>query len=148
MDYLRKLFQGEQGATAPKPTTPARPLGTTATATTLPNLENADLLLAGGRKRRTRRRGGFALQNPNVKAGAPPTGAAGTLGGRRTRKHKGKGKKHTRRRRGGNTPLPPTKSCDYDSKCSHSDNGKHDWGLVGRGNYVCQNKCGCYFDDR
>jgi len=51
----------------------------------------------GRRKRRTRRRGGFVLQNPNLKPGAPPTGAAGTLGGRRrTRKHKGK--KHTRRR--------------------------------------------------
>jgi len=52
----------------------------------------------GRRKRRTRRRGGFVLQNPNLKAGLPPTGAAGTLGGRRrTRKTKGK-KRHTRRR--------------------------------------------------
>ena len=53
----------------------------------------------GGRRkhRRSRRRGGFTLQNPNLKTGAAPTGAAGTLGGRRrTRKHKGK--KHTRRR--------------------------------------------------
>ena len=72
----------------------------------------------------------------------------------RKRRGRGKGKKsrkagrRTRRRRGGNTPLPPTRSCDYNSKCSHSDNGKHNWGLVGPGNYVCQNKCGCYFDDR
>jgi hypothetical protein len=52
----------------------------------------------GGRKRRATRRGGFVLQNPNLKAGLPPTGAAGTLGGRRrTRKTKGK-KRHTRRR--------------------------------------------------
>jgi hypothetical protein len=51
-----------------------------------------------GRKRRATRRGGFVLQNPNLKAGLPPTGAAGTLGGRRrTRKSKGK-KRHTRRR--------------------------------------------------
>lgn len=51
----------------------------------------------GRRKNRSRRRGGFVLQNPNLKPGAPPTGAAGTLGGRRrTRKHKGR--KHTRRR--------------------------------------------------
>ena len=74
----------------------------------------------------------------------------------RGRRRRGPGKKsktrkagrRTRRRRGGYTPLPPTKRCDYDSKCSHSDNGKHNWGLVGPGNYVCQNKCGCYFDDR
>ena len=70
------------------------------------------------------------------------------------RKRRGRGKKsrkagrRTRRRRGGYTPLPPTRSCDYNSNCSHSDNGKHNWGLVGPGNYVCQNKCGCYFDDR
>jgi hypothetical protein len=51
----------------------------------------------GGRKRRGSRRGGFVLQNPNLKAGLTPTGAAGTLGGRRTRKHKGR-KRHTRRR--------------------------------------------------
>jgi hypothetical protein len=102
-----------------------------------------------GRKRRaSRRRGGFVLQDPNLRSGPAPVGPQGPLGGRRrTRKHKGK-KHHTRRRRGGNTPLPATKRCDYDSKCSHSANGKHDWGLVGRGNYVCQNKCGCYFDDR
>jgi hypothetical protein len=66
-----------------------------------PKVRDANLPLAqpGGRKRRTtRRRGGFVLQNPNLKAGLPPTGAAGTLGGRRrTRKSKGK-KRHTRRR--------------------------------------------------
>jgi hypothetical protein len=65
----------------------------------------------------------------------------------RARKTKKAGRR-TRRRRGGYTPLPPTNWCDYDSKCSHSDNGKHNWGRVGPGNYVCQNKCGCYFDDR
>lgn len=77
---------------------------------------------------------------------------SGTGGTRRRRKQKQKKTKkagrRTRRRRGGNTPLPPTNRCDYDSKCSHSDNGKHVWGRVGPGNYVCQNKCGCYFDDR
>jgi hypothetical protein len=102
-----------------------------------------------GRKRRaSRRRGGFRTQDVNSASPVPAVGPQGPLGGRRrTRKHKGK-KRHTRRRRGGNTPLPSTKMCDYDSKCSHSNNGKHDWGLVGRGNYVCQNKCGCAFDDR
>jgi hypothetical protein len=64
-----------------------------------PKVRDANLPLAqpGGRKRRGSRRGGFVLQNPNLKAGLTPTGAAGTLGGRRTRKHKGR-KRHTRRR--------------------------------------------------
>jgi hypothetical protein len=35
--------------------------------------------------------------------------------------------------------------------CGHGDDcpkgGKHKWGLVGAGNYKCQNGCGCYFDD-
>lgn len=88
---------------------PTKPSGQGATATPLPpkpatvdtkgdySIPVEPESAAGGRRRRTRRRGGFALQNPNLKAGAPPTGAAGTLGGRRTRKHKSKGKKHTRR---------------------------------------------------
>ena len=85
-----------QGATAP----PLPPESATENPTTgdysVPVA--SDSPAGGRRKRRTRRRGGFALQNPNVNAGAPPTGAAGTLGGRRrTRKHKSKGKKHTRR---------------------------------------------------
>jgi hypothetical protein len=90
---------------------PTKPSSQGATATPLPPkpatvdtkgdysipVESDESPAGGRRKRRSRRRGGFVLQNPNLKAGAPPTGAAGTLGGRRTRKHKGKGKKHTRR---------------------------------------------------
>jgi hypothetical protein len=60
-------------------------------------VESNESAAGGRRKRHTRRRGGFVLQNPNLKPGLPPTGAAGTLGGRRTRKHKGR-KRHTRRR--------------------------------------------------
>jgi len=102
MDFLTNnpianYFKRPQGATAP----PLPPKPATVNPTTgdysIP-VENDESPAGGRRKRRTRRRGGFALQNPNVKAGAPPTGAAGTLGGRRrTRKHKSKGKKHTRR---------------------------------------------------
>lgn len=52
----------------------------------------------GGRKRKSRRRGGFLLQDPNLRSGPAPVGPQGPLGGRRrTRKHKGK-KRHTRRR--------------------------------------------------
>ena len=128
----------------PKPTT-GKDIYTSAT---VPKITGPPLAVPGGRKRRTRRRGGFRTQDVNSASPVPAVGPQGPLGGRRrTRKHKGK-KRHTRRRRGGNTPLPSTKMCDYDSKCSHSNNGKHDWGLVGRGNYVCQNKCGCAFDDR
>jgi hypothetical protein len=79
-----------------KPATPAAP--STATAPKLPGVMNADLLNAGARKRRRTHRGGFAEQGVNSSKPLAPTGAAGTLGGRRhTRKHKSKGKKHTRR---------------------------------------------------
>jgi hypothetical protein len=90
-------FKGKQGATAPMlpyEKTKQTPDGV---AVPMSDPEEINSAAGGRRKRRTRRRGGFVLQNPNLKTGAPPTGAAGTLGGRRTRKHKGKGKKHTRR---------------------------------------------------
>jgi hypothetical protein len=90
-------FKRPQGATAPM--LPYEKTKQTPQDVAIPMSDpvESDSPAGGRRKRRTRRRGGFALQNPNLKAGAPPTGAAGTLGGRRTRKHKGKGKKHTRR---------------------------------------------------
>jgi len=52
----------------------------------------------GRRKRRTRRRGGFLLQDPNLRSGPAPVGPQGPLGGRRRRTRKHKGRKHTRRR--------------------------------------------------
>jgi hypothetical protein len=51
----------------------------------------------GRRKRRTRRRGGFVLQDPNLRSGPAPVGPQGPLGGRRRRTRKHKSRKHTRR---------------------------------------------------
>lgn len=79
----------------PKPTT-GKDIYTSAT---VPRITGPPLAVPGGRKRRaSRRRGGFVLQDPNLRSGPAPVGPQGPLGGRRrTRKNKGK-KRQTRRR--------------------------------------------------
>ena len=49
--------------------------------------------------------------------------------------------------RGGSMAVRP---CDYKSKCPNTPGGMgmHDWVMWYPGSYVCNNKCGCYFDDR
>ena len=79
----------------PKPTT-GKDIYTSASA---PKINGPPTVGPGGRKRRAyRRRGGFVLQDANLRSGPAPVGPQGPLGGRRrTRKNKGK-KHHTRRR--------------------------------------------------